>query len=107
MAALIVQPSPEKRESEGGKHFNKLASLESMLVPNSAHRPSDRVTGVKCRATSVAKKLTFVWQGCEVGRQYFLFCNAFDHKSNCKSFKIIWTTAQYVLEGVRLVWMAG
>ena len=39
---------------------NKLASLEATLVRNSAHpltySLTDLLTGVKCRATSVAKK---------------------------------------------------
>ena len=34
---------------------NKLASLEATLVRNSAQRPTHLLTGVKCRATSVAK----------------------------------------------------
>ena len=40
--------------------MNKLASLEATLVRNSAHpltySLTDLLTGVKCRATSVAKK---------------------------------------------------
>ena len=36
---------------------NKLASLEATLVRNSAQRLTDSLTGVKCRATSVAKKV--------------------------------------------------
>ena len=35
---------------------NKLASLKAMLVRNSAHSLTDSLTGVWCRATSVAKK---------------------------------------------------
>ena len=35
---------------------NKLASLEATLVRNSADPLTDSLTGVKCRATSVAKK---------------------------------------------------
>ena len=35
---------------------NKLASLEAALVQNSADPVNDRLTGVKCRATGVAKK---------------------------------------------------
>ena len=34
---------------------NKLASLEATLVRNSADPLTDSLTGVKCRATSVAK----------------------------------------------------
>ena len=34
---------------------NKLASLEATLVRNSAHSLTHLLTGVKCRATSVAK----------------------------------------------------
>ena len=34
---------------------NKLASLEATLVRNSAHLLTHSLTGVKCRATSVAK----------------------------------------------------
>ena len=37
---------------------NKLASLEATLVRNSAHSLNHLLTGVKCRATSVAKKLS-------------------------------------------------
>ena len=40
-----------------GQVGNKLASLEATLVRNSADSPTDLLTGVKCRATSVAKKL--------------------------------------------------
>ena len=36
---------------------NKLASLEATLVRNSAQRLTHSLTGVKCRATSVAKNL--------------------------------------------------
>ena len=36
---------------------NKLASLEATLVRNFAHWLTDSLTEVKCRATSVAKKL--------------------------------------------------
>ena len=35
---------------------NKLASLEATLVQNSAHSLTHSLTGVRCRATSVAKK---------------------------------------------------
>ena len=35
---------------------NKLASLEATLVQNSAHSLTYSLKGVKCRATSVAKK---------------------------------------------------
>ena len=38
-----------------GAFINKLASVEAMLVRNSAHRLTYSMTGVKCRATSVAK----------------------------------------------------
>ena len=40
-------------------HFscNKLASLGATLVRNSAHLITHSLTGVKCRATSVAKNL--------------------------------------------------
>ena len=34
---------------------NKLASLEATLVQNSAHQLTNILTGVKCRATSLAK----------------------------------------------------
>ena len=37
--------------------LNKLASLEATLVRNSAQRLTDSLTGVKCRATSVAKNV--------------------------------------------------
>ena len=45
---------------------NKLASLEATLVRNSAHLINHLITylltGVKCRATSVAKKNTlYIW----------------------------------------------
>ena len=39
----------------GAFKTNKLASLEATLVRNSAHSLSYSLTGVKCRATSVAK----------------------------------------------------
>ena len=35
--------------------LNKLASLEATVVRNSAHPLTHSLTGVKCRATSVAK----------------------------------------------------
>ena len=35
----------------------KFASLEATLVQNSAHSLTYSLTGVKCRATSVAKKI--------------------------------------------------
>ena len=38
------------------QNTNKLASLEATLVRNSAHLLTYLLTGVKCRATSVAKK---------------------------------------------------
>ena len=41
----------------GGFPQNKLASLEATLVRNSAHPLTHSLIGVKCRATSVAKKL--------------------------------------------------
>ena len=37
------------------KRKNKLASLKATLVRNSAHPLTYSLTGVKCRATSVAK----------------------------------------------------
>ena len=37
---------------------NKLASLEATLVRNSAHSLTYSLTGVKCRATGVAKNLS-------------------------------------------------
>ena len=39
-------------------NINKLASLEATLVRNSAHPLTHSLTGVKCRATSVAKNST-------------------------------------------------
>ena len=39
----------------GSIHKNKLASLGATLVRNSAHPLNHLLTGVKCRATSVAK----------------------------------------------------
>ena len=42
--------------SKGRVQKNKLASLVATLVRNSAHLITDSLTGVKCRATSVAKK---------------------------------------------------
>ena len=39
-------------------NINKLASLEATLVRNSADPLTDSLTGVKCRATSVAKNST-------------------------------------------------
>ena len=44
-------------EYKGFEEENKLASLEATLVRNSAQRPTHLLTGVKCRATSVAKKV--------------------------------------------------
>ena len=38
---------------------NKLASLEATLVRNSAHSLTDSLTGVRCRATSVAKNINW------------------------------------------------
>ena len=46
---------------------NKLASLEATLVRNSAHSLTHWLTGVRCRATSVAKKVN----------QFTLFCERF------------------------------
>ena len=47
--------------SQKGKcSFNKLASLEATLVRNSEWLTYS-LTGVKCRATSVAKKLFLLW----------------------------------------------
>ena len=44
----------------GGKMvYNKLASLEATLVRNSAHWLAYSLTGVRCRATSVAKNTLF------------------------------------------------
>ena len=37
---------------------NKLASLEATLVQNSAHSLTHSLTGVRCRATSVAKNFS-------------------------------------------------
>ena len=48
--------------------YNKLASLGATLVRNSADWLTDLLTGVKCRATSVAKNpgtMNFFIQGCE------------------------------------------
>ena len=47
---------------------NKLASLEATLVRNSAHLLTYLLTGVKCRATSVAKKNADL---VEVGTPYW------------------------------------
>ena len=48
--------------------YNKLASLGATLVRNSAHSLTYLLTGVKCRATSVAKKV-MDWTGLTpVGR---------------------------------------
>ena len=45
-----------KIDEDVKEYKKKLASLEATIVRNSAHRPSDRLTGAKCRATSIAQK---------------------------------------------------
>ena len=47
-----------KRLKEIKAHMNKLASLKTMLVQfkTTAHQPTEWLTEVKCRATSIAKK---------------------------------------------------
>ena len=42
---------------------NKLASPEARLVRNSAQRLTDPLAGVKCKASSVAKKQILVFGG--------------------------------------------
>ena len=49
-----------EKVERGLKEKNKLASLEATLVRNSAHLLNDLLTGVKCRATSVAKNMVFI-----------------------------------------------
>ena len=57
-----VRVGNSNRDKEAGVNIqrlvskNKLASLEATLVRNSAHSLTYSLTGVKCRATSVAKK---------------------------------------------------
>ena len=57
-----IQPPPPLRQNSGWTWIfltwgfpNKLTTLETMI-----HRPTEWLTGVKCRATTVAKKLTQV-----------------------------------------------
>ena len=45
---------------QGLKYNNKLATLEATLVETTTDWLTDSLTGVKCRATSVAKKSLFV-----------------------------------------------
>ena len=58
---------------------NKLASLEATLVRNSAHSLTHLLTGVKCRATSVAKKIMCVQYNT---LHYTFQCNMFQ-KERC------------------------
>ena len=52
-----IDKKEEKDETqENDYEENKLASLEATQVRNSAHPLTYSLTGVKCRATSVAKK---------------------------------------------------
>ena len=54
--------------------LNKLASNEAMLVRNSAQRLTDPLAGVKCKASSVAKKQILVlgeWVGVA---KFFIIC---------------------------------
>ena len=55
---LVIGMSKNKR-----KALNKLASLEATLVQNSAQGLNDSLTGVKCRATSVARNGLFACLG--------------------------------------------
>ena len=63
----------------GSIHKNKLASLGATLVRNSAHPLNHLLTGVKCRATSVAKntfektqwgKIKHVYYQCDYASFY-------------------------------------
>ena len=54
----ILNTADEREEHYSEMEDNKLASLEATLVRN-YDRPTDLLTGVKCRATSVAKKHGF------------------------------------------------
>ena len=60
-----VRVGNSNRDKEAGVNIqrlvskNKLASLETTLVRNSAHSLTYSLTVVKCRATSVAKNLAF------------------------------------------------
>ena len=54
------QYSNTKKKEENTLITNKLASLEATLVRNSAQRLTYLLTGVKCRATSVAKNSNFL-----------------------------------------------
>ena len=52
--------------SNGRWNPNKLANLEATLVRNSAHLLTHLLTGVKCRATSVAKNVSFYKGVCHM-----------------------------------------
>ena len=51
----LVITTSSKNNINRNNNNNKLASLEATLVRNSADPLTDSLTGVKCRATSVAK----------------------------------------------------
>ena len=77
---------------------NKLASLEATLVRNSAHSLTHSLTGgVKCRATSVAKKGKGKWWD-KVGLELFksklskkiLLCDHSTHYAQCTNILGAW-----------------